>query len=252
LKKKIPESFHDRLLDSELTEGEYNGKGEFIYTGSPVFIDTVLNLVGRAITNEHRNENWCLAINSQDEARINLKPFPQWKVDSEPNAALKTSQEELSLQIGVPTPVFSDEITIAEIIALRQKNETAFFNFRMAAERLTTGSLGTNPEEYLESYLEAVRKLSEQAQGRWSSIKLEKKYFLRTINPTGISKSFKNLRDPTAALALAGTSLTAITGVQDIYAGGAAGITAFVITGAATLINVRKDSPVCWLKHIVV
>ena len=158
----------------------------------------------------------------------------------------------MSLQIGVPTPVFSGEITIAEIIALRQKNETAFFNFRMAAERLTTGSLDTNPEEYLESYLEAVRKLSEQAQGRWSRIKLQKKYLVRTINPTGIFESFKNLRNPTAVLGLAGTSITAITGVQDIHAGGVTGISALVITGASTFINVRKDSPVCWLKHIMV
>jgi len=252
LKKKIPESLHDRLLDSELTDGEYNAKGEFIYTGSPVFIDTVLNLVGRVIANEHRDENWCLAINSQDEARVNLKTFPKNAMDTEITEPIHMNQESMSIQIGLPTPIFSEKITLAEVIELRQKNVTAFINFRNAAEQLTTRDLDTDSEEYFEKYVDAVRKLSGQAQGRWSRIKLETKYLVRPINPAGTFKAFKNVRDPAAALAAAGASLTAISAGQDIFAADTAAITAIGITAAAFVVKVRQDSPVCWLKQLMV
>ncbi len=249
-KKKLPSEFQYRLWCSTHVNDSYDDNGEYVYTGSTVFIDTVLNLAGRHITSEYQEDGWCLAVNSQREAIVNLEPFPQDSVTTDISAIGTESQIATGLQLGVPMPTFGKKITIAEIIELRDKHETAFGNFRRAAEALATGDLANSSEDYLDSYIEAIRKLQEVTSQRGSRIKFETQYLIRTLDMSGKYKAFKNLKDPVALALVGGSALEMYSITQDVVGLDKVGILAIGIAAAAMAVRIRKESPTSWIKQL--
>jgi len=246
-KKKLPSDFQYRLSNSPLVKDTYDKNGEYVYAGSTVFIDTVLNLAGRHITSEYQDDGWCLAVNSQREVTVNLEPFPQDSASTDISSLGAENQISTGLQIGVPMPTFGKDISIAEIIELRSKHEAAFRNFRSAADALAAGDLAESSEEYLDRYMEAVRKLQEVKSQRGGAIKLETQYVIRSLD---ISGRYKALKDPTAWVGMSGSAIGGYSSVQGI-----AGLDTIGILGAgaaliAMVVRVRKASPTSWIKEL--